>query len=56
MVLVVPLCERFAGESPRGIVVADSDFEKAQLVADSVGGLAVACDVGQGRADSAVGC
>jgi len=39
------LCERFAGESPRGIVVADLDFEKAQLVADSVGGLAVACDV-----------
>jgi len=39
------LCERFATESPRGIVVADLDFVKAQQVADSVAGLAVACDV-----------
>ncbi len=39
------LCERFARESPRGIVVADLDFEKAKQVAEEIGGLAVACDV-----------
>lgn len=41
------LCQRFALESPRGIVVADLDFDKAQQVADEIGGLAVACDVAQ---------
>jgi len=41
------LCKRFARESPRGIVVADLDFEKAKLVADEIGGLAVVCDVAQ---------
>ena len=41
------LCERFARESPRGIVVADIDYEQAQAVADRIGGLAVACDVAQ---------
>ena len=41
------LCERFARESPRGIVVADIDFDKAKLVAYEIGGLAVACDVAQ---------
>jgi len=39
------LCQRFALESPRGIAVADIDFEKAQLVAEEIGGFAVACDV-----------
>ncbi len=39
------LCERFARESPRAIVVADLDFENAKQVASEVGGLAVACDV-----------
>ena len=39
------LCERFAQESPRGVVVADLDFEKAKHVASEIGGLAVACDV-----------
>jgi len=41
------LCERFARESPRGIVVADLDYEKAKLVAEEIGGLAIACDVAQ---------
>ncbi len=39
------LCERFARESPRGIVVADLDFDRAKQVAEEIGGLAVACDV-----------
>jgi len=44
------LCKRFATEQPRGIVVADIDYEAAQEVAQSIGGLAVgglaiACDV-----------
>lgn len=39
------LCERFARESPRAIVVADLDFENAKQVASEIGGLAVACDV-----------
>ncbi|NOY29259.1 MAG: SDR family oxidoreductase [Planctomycetes bacterium] len=39
------LCKRFACESPRGIVVADLDFDRAKVVAEEIGGLAVACDV-----------
>lgn len=41
------LCQRIAAEQPRGIIVADCDLTAAQLVADSVGGLAVSCDVSQ---------
>lgn len=41
------LCLRFAQEKPRGIVVADLDEAAAAKVAEEVGGLAVACDVGQ---------
>jgi NAD(P)-dependent dehydrogenase (short-subunit alcohol dehydrogenase family) len=39
------LCERFARERPRAIVVADIDLAAAQDVAAKVGGRAVACDV-----------
>ena len=39
------LCRRFAQESPRGVVVADIDYPRAQEVAASIDGLAVACDV-----------
>jgi len=39
------MCERFAGEGAKGIVVADRDIEAAEQVASAVGGLAVACDV-----------
>ncbi len=39
------LCERFAQESPAGIVVADLDEDKAQETAEIVGGTAFACDV-----------
>ena len=39
------LCERFAQQSPRGVVVADLDYEKAKEVAHQIGGWAVACDV-----------
>ncbi len=41
------LCERFARESPRGIVVADLDYVRARRVAEEIGGLAVACDVAE---------
>ena len=39
------LCERFAGEGARKIVVADTDFANAQKVADDIGGLAIELDV-----------
>lgn len=44
------LCERFQSEDPRGIVVADVDFEAALEVAKGVGGTAVACDVADPQA------
>ncbi len=40
------LCERFAQEQPRGIVVADLDEAAAVAVAEHVGGTAVTCNVG----------
>jgi NAD(P)-dependent dehydrogenase (short-subunit alcohol dehydrogenase family) len=39
------LCQRFAREDARGIVVADVDGEGAAAVASEVGGLAVTTDV-----------
>ncbi len=39
------LCERFAGEGAKKIVVADLDYENAQTVADAIGGKAVRLDV-----------
>jgi NAD(P)-dependent dehydrogenase (short-subunit alcohol dehydrogenase family) len=39
------LCQRFAAEGARGIVVADLSESGAQAVATEVKGLAVACDV-----------
>ncbi len=39
------LCERFAQESPAGIVVADIDEDEARQTADAVSGLPVVCDV-----------
>jgi NAD(P)-dependent dehydrogenase (short-subunit alcohol dehydrogenase family) len=39
------LCQRFAAEGARGIVVADLSEAGAQAVATEVKGLAVACDV-----------
>ena len=39
------LCERFAGEDAKKVIVADLDYENAQAVADAVGGLAVRLDV-----------
>lgn len=44
------LCERFAQERPRGIVVADIDGDEARRVADSIGGEPVTCDVRSGQA------
>jgi NAD(P)-dependent dehydrogenase (short-subunit alcohol dehydrogenase family) len=41
------MARRFAGEKPRGIVVADRDLAAAEAVAREVGGVAVACDVGR---------
>ncbi|MEM6704646.1 MAG: SDR family oxidoreductase [Acidobacteriota bacterium] len=41
------LCERFAADGARGVVVADLQEDAAHQVANAVGGLAVACDVGQ---------
>jgi NAD(P)-dependent dehydrogenase (short-subunit alcohol dehydrogenase family) len=40
------LVERFAAEGARGIVVADLDARWAARVAERVGGVGVACDVG----------
>jgi NAD(P)-dependent dehydrogenase (short-subunit alcohol dehydrogenase family) len=39
------LCERFASEGARKIIVTDIDLEKAAAVAESVGGLAYRLDV-----------
>lgn len=40
------ICERFAQEGARGIVVADKNAEEAEAVAKLVGGTAIECDVG----------
>ena len=40
------ICERFAEEQPRAIVVADRDLAEAERVANSIGGFAFRCDVG----------
>lgn len=40
------LCERFAAEGARGVVVSDRNLEGAREVAARIGGLAVATDVG----------
>jgi NAD(P)-dependent dehydrogenase (short-subunit alcohol dehydrogenase family) len=40
------LAERFTAEGARGVVVADINAEWAQKVADRIGGIGVACDVG----------
>jgi NAD(P)-dependent dehydrogenase (short-subunit alcohol dehydrogenase family) len=39
------LARRFAAEGARGVVVADLDLDRAQGVADEIGGLAIAVDV-----------
>ena len=39
------LCARFAREGARGVAVIDRDGEKARAVAQSIGGLGLACDV-----------
>lgn len=39
------LCERFAAEQARGVVVADQDEALAREVASSIGGLAITTDV-----------
>ena len=41
------LCERFASDGARGVVVADLNEGGAERVAAAVGGLGVACDVTQ---------
>jgi NAD(P)-dependent dehydrogenase (short-subunit alcohol dehydrogenase family) len=41
------LCERFARESAAAVVVSDVEAEKASEVAEAIGGVAVACDVGR---------
>lgn len=40
------LCQRFAAEGARGVVVADLDFAAAETVAAEINGLAVKTDVG----------
>lgn len=39
------LCQRFAAEGARAVVVADLEFDKAEQVAAEIGGLAVKTDV-----------
>lgn len=41
------LCQRFAQELPKGIVVADLDIDHARQVAAEIGGLAIQTDVGK---------
>ena len=41
------LCERFASEGLRGLIVADIDFDAAVAVAEATKGLALRCDVSQ---------
>lgn len=43
------LCEKFASEGARKIIVADLDFENAEKVAESIGGLACKLDVSDER-------
>jgi NAD(P)-dependent dehydrogenase (short-subunit alcohol dehydrogenase family) len=40
------ICERFAAEGAREVVVADRDIVEARRVADVIGGVALGCDVG----------
>lgn len=42
------LCERFAADGARSVVVVDRNGEGASAVADTIGGRAEACDVGRG--------
>ena len=39
------LCERFAAEGARGVVVADLDTERAERLAKEIGGIAVTTNV-----------
>jgi NAD(P)-dependent dehydrogenase (short-subunit alcohol dehydrogenase family) len=39
------LCQRFAAEGARAVVVADLEFEKAEQVASEIGGVAIKTDV-----------
>jgi NAD(P)-dependent dehydrogenase (short-subunit alcohol dehydrogenase family) len=39
------LCERFAAEEARAVVVADLDFERAEALAKEIGGLAIKTNV-----------
>jgi NAD(P)-dependent dehydrogenase (short-subunit alcohol dehydrogenase family) len=40
------ICERFANEGAKAVIVADRDLAEARKVADAIGGIALACDVG----------
>lgn len=40
------LCRRFAAEGARGVAVLDLDEGRAKAVADEIGGIGIACDVG----------
>jgi NAD(P)-dependent dehydrogenase (short-subunit alcohol dehydrogenase family) len=48
------LCERFAAEGAAGIAVVDRNAEGARAVAESVGGLAIPCDLGEKEAVEAM--
>lgn len=49
------LCERFAAEGARHVIVVDRDAEGAQEVAGRLGGTAIACDVGRADDVAAMG-
>jgi NAD(P)-dependent dehydrogenase (short-subunit alcohol dehydrogenase family) len=40
------ICERFAKENAKTVIVADRDLPEAEIVAQAIGGIAFACDVG----------
>ena len=47
------IARRYAREGAKGVVVADMDAGRLQTVANDIGGIAVACDVGK-RSRSAI--
>ncbi len=49
------LCERFAAEGARHVIVVDRDAAGAQAVAERLGGSAIGCDVGRAGDVAAMG-
>jgi NAD(P)-dependent dehydrogenase (short-subunit alcohol dehydrogenase family) len=48
------MCERFAAEGAKAVVVTDIDIEPAEEVAKAIGGIAMHCDVGDHASQDAL--